>query len=86
MECNASQIKTQFLGHLGMIATVIERLGIVEKVNARIPVSQEKGSKVSRGIRLAAMILHALGFVDDRLYLFPEFLRDQPLQRLFGET
>ena len=32
------------------------------------------------------MILNASGFIDHRLYLFPEFLKDKPLQRLFGET
>ena len=86
MEFNAAQVKTEFLGHLGILTAVIERLGIVEKVNARISVSKEKGSKVSMGVRLAAMILNALGFIDHRLYLFPEFLKDKPLQRLFGET
>ena len=44
---NAAQVKTEFLGHLGILTAVIERLGIVEKVNARISVSKEKGSKVS---------------------------------------
>ena len=37
------------------------------------------------GVGLAAMILNAVGFIDHRLYLFPEFLKDKPLQRLFGE-
>ena len=57
MEFNAAQVKTEFLGHLGIFTAVIERLGIIEKVNARISVSKEKGSKVSMGVRLAAMIL-----------------------------
>jgi len=43
MEFNAAQVKTEFLGHLGIFTAVIERLGIVEKVNARISVSKEKG-------------------------------------------
>ena len=33
------------------------------------------------GVRLAAMILNALGFIDHRLYLFAEFLKDKPLQK-----
>ena len=67
MEFNAAQVKTEFLGHLGIFTAVIERLGIIEKVNARISVSKEKGSKVSMGVRLAAMILNALGFIDHRV-------------------
>jgi transposase len=39
---------------------------------------------VSHGERIAAMILNGLGFIDSRLYLFPEFLSDKPLDRLFG--
>jgi hypothetical protein len=42
------------------------------------------GSKVSHGERVAAMILNGLGFIDSRLYLFPEFLSDKPLDRLFN--
>jgi hypothetical protein len=35
------------------------------------------------GERLAAMVLNALGFMDDRLYMFPEFLKNKPFDRLF---
>ena len=30
------------------------------------------------------MILNGLGFMDDRLYMFPEFLKSVPVQRFFG--
>jgi len=75
MKFNAAQVKTEFLGHLALLTAIIERLGIVEKVNARISVC----AKVSMGTRLAAMILNGLEFIDHRLYLFPEFLKDKPL-------
>jgi len=55
MEFNAAQVKTEFLGHLGILTAVIERLGIVEKVNARISVSKEKGVKSEHGY---AFIFH----------------------------
>jgi hypothetical protein len=35
MEFNAAQVKTEFLGHLGVLTGVIERLGIVEKVKCK---------------------------------------------------
>ena len=31
-----------------------------------------------------AMILNGLGFIDDRLYMFPKFLENKPVARLFG--
>ncbi len=36
------------------------------------------------GERVAAMIFNGLGFVNTRLYMFPEFFRNKPLDRLFG--
>ena len=36
------------------------------------------------GERVAAMILNGLGFIDTRLYMFPEFLENLPVNRLFG--
>lgn len=30
------------------------------------------------------MILNGLGFVNDRLYMFPEFMETKPIERLFG--
>lgn len=35
------------------------------------------------GQRIAAMIFNGLGFIDDRLYMFPEFLSNKPVDRLF---
>lgn len=81
----AEDMRGQVLDHLGLVASVIERLKLVEKIDARIPVSKEKGAKVSMGQRVAAMILNGLGFTDDRLYLFPDFLKNKPVERLLGE-
>jgi len=36
------------------------------------------------GKRMIAMILNGLGFIDDRLYMFPQFLENKPIDRLFG--
>lgn len=66
------------------MAAVINRLQLVEKIDARLPVSKEKGAKVTMGQRVAAMILNGLGFTDDRLYLFPDFLKNKPIERLLG--
>lgn len=76
--------KTQHLGHLGLVAAKIHELGIIDFIDRRIPVSKEHGAKVTMGERVAAMILNGLGFIDSRLYLFPEFLKGKPIERLFG--
>jgi transposase len=74
----------QELNHLGLVSAVISRLKLVEKIDARIPVSKESGAKVSMGQRVSAIILNGLGFTDDRLYLFPAFLENKPVERLLG--
>lgn len=81
----AEDVQGQVLDHLGIVASVISRLKLVEKINSRIPVSKEKGAKTTMGQRVAAMILNGLGFTDDRLYLFPEFLKNKPIERLLGK-
>lgn len=77
-------MRGQALDHLGLVASVISRLQLVEKIDARMPVSKEKSAKVTMGQRVAAMILNGLGFTDDRLYLFPDFLKNKPIERLLG--
>ena len=79
-EENAS---SQVLDHLGLVASVIKDIGLISKIDERIPVSKEKGAKLTIGQRVAAMILNGLGFMDDRLYMFPQFLENKPVHRLF---
>jgi len=78
------QVSSKVLDHLGLVASTIEKLGLVEKIDQRIPISKAKGAKVTIGQRVAAMILNGLGFIDDRLYMFPQFLKNKPVDRLFG--
>jgi transposase len=67
-------VRGQVLDHLGLVSSVISRLKLIEKIDARIKVSKDKGAKITMGQRMAAMILNGLGFTDDRLYMFPQFL------------
>lgn len=80
-----TEVQGQVLDHLGLVASVIDRLKLVEKIDARLKVSMDKGAKVTMGQRLAALILNGLGFIDDRLYMFPEFLKNKPVERLLGK-
>lgn len=78
------RFSTQHLGHLGLVASKIDSMGLIGLIDRRLPVSAANGSKVTHGERVAAMIMNGLGFIDSRLYLFPEFLSDKPLDRLFN--
>lgn len=80
-----SQVNGEVIDHLGLIAATIDTLDLIKKVDIRLPVSSNKGSKVSMGQRLSAMILNGLGFIDDRLYMFPDFLSNKPIERLLGD-
>jgi transposase len=74
---------SQPLDHLGLVAATIDNLGLVDEIDRLLPL--EAKAKTTMGQRVAAMILNGLGFVDDRLYLFPKFLSNKPVSRLLGE-
>lgn len=74
---------SQPLDHLGLVAATIDNLGIVDEIDRLLPL--EAKAKTTIGQRVAAMILNGLGFVDDRLYLFPKFLSNKPVSRFLGE-
>lgn len=76
-------IGTDVLDHLGLVAATIEQLGIVKQIDKQLPLTQ--AAKTTHGDRAMAMILNGLGFMDDRLYLFPKFLGNKPVSRLFGK-
>jgi transposase len=80
----SDQIEGKVLDHLGLIASVIHKVDLIELIDKELPVSEERGAKVTMGERVAAMVMNALGFIDDRLYMFPEFMRNKPISRLFN--
>lgn len=82
---SAEQISGKALDHLGLVAATIEKIGLIKKIDKLLPLSKEKGAKTTIGQRVAAMILNGLGFIDDRLYMFPDFLSNKPVDRLLGE-
>lgn len=72
---------TQDLGHLGLVAGMCHELKIAETLDQLLP-STEK--QISHGIAVCAMILNGLGFVNQRLYLVPEFFQNKPVEHLLG--
>jgi len=77
------EIKTLPLDHHGLVAGVFDQLDIANVIDDRIP--KLRNHKLSHSTVIKAMILNGLGFVGQRLYLFPEFYEKLPIERLLGE-
>jgi transposase len=76
-----STYTTQDLGHLGLVAGMCKELKLAESIDQLLPPTEKQ---VSHGTAVCAMVLNGLGFVNQRLYLVPEFFRNKPVERLLG--
>ena len=76
------EIQVKNLDHLGLIAGIVDELGIVETINAQVGIQQ--GEIVNAGLIVKAIILNGLGFVSRPLYLFPQFFQDKATEHLLG--
>ncbi|OYQ62761.1 IS1634 family transposase, partial [Pseudanabaena sp. SR411] len=76
-------MKVSNLDHLGIVAGMIDEMGIVEEINMRIGRSSRE--KVSAGVIVKAMLLNGLGFVSAPLYMFGKFFEGKPTKHLLGE-
>lgn len=71
------------LDHLGLVAGLIDELGLVELIDERI--APHCLEHVSAGQVVKAMILNALGFLSAPLYLFSEFFESKAVSHLLGK-
>ena len=79
-----NSVSSEQLGHLGLVAATIRELGLIERIDSRIELDEQKGGIVSYGRRVAAMVLNGLGFMNSRLYMTPHFFEDKPVAQLLG--
>ena len=79
------ELSTQKIHHLGLVMDVIDQLGITQYIDQELPLDSSKGAIVTMGQRVVAMILNGLGFVSSPLYMYPEFLEDKAVARIFGK-
>jgi transposase len=70
----------KLVDHLGLVAGCYGEIGIGGVIDSAIP--KTGTHKVSHGTCVLAMVLNGLGFVDRRLYLFPEYFDKIACQRL----
>lgn len=78
----ASQMKVENLDHLGLIAGLIDEIGIVQKINELV--GEQPGEIVSPGLVVKAMIINGLGMVSAPLYLFSKFFEGKAIEHLLG--
>lgn len=79
----APQMTVQNLDHLGLVAGIIDQIGIVEKINEIV--GCQPGEIVSPGHAVKAMLLNGLGLVSAPLYLFSKFFEGKATEHLIGQ-
>ena len=77
-------MRIEHLDHLGIVAGIVDELGLVERVNRCLGVNEQQ--IVSPGQAIKAMILNGLGFVSAPLYLYEEFFEGKATSHLIGEA
>jgi hypothetical protein len=78
-----TKLSVKNLDHLGIIATIVDELGIVDYINEQL--QENDRAEISAGLVVKAMILNGLGFTHSPLYLFSQFFEDKPLEHLLGK-
>jgi transposase len=82
MSFKLEEIEIKNLDHLGIVAGIIDEIGVVEKVNELLGVDPRE--KINCGEVVKAIILNGLGFVARPLYLFSNFFKDKAVENLLG--
>lgn len=83
MRMNLASAKAESLGHLGLVASTLHDLDLMNKIDDQL--GRPDSIKVGYGDRVAAMVLNGLGFTNTSLYMTPRFFHDKPMDLLFGK-
>ncbi len=78
-------MKSKELAHLGIVTAMFKKMGIAKIIDKCLPISKEKGAKLTMSQRVLGLILNAVGFLDTRLYMFTKFLKGKPVDKLIGK-
>lgn len=82
MTSSTSEIQVQDLNHYGIIAGIVDQIGLVEQINQIIGVHHQQ--IVTPGQAVKAMIINGLGMVSAPLYLFDKFFAGKATEHLLG--
>jgi transposase len=72
---------TKIVGHLGLVAATYRELGVDKLIDEKLP--KKRNHNITHSVCVLAMILNGLGFVGQRLYLFPEFFMNISYEKLY---
>ena len=75
--------RTRFIGHLGIMVGVFRELEIDKLIDEKLP--KERDHNIPHSVCILAMVLNGLGFIGQRLYLFPTFSRTFLLKGSLGK-
>ena len=78
-----SEIEVQDIDHLGLIAGIVDAIGMEEIINECL--GEHPQEEVSAGVVVKALILNCFGFLSGPLYLFSQFFEGKALDHLLGE-
>jgi len=76
-------IKVERIDHLGIVAGVIQDLGIIDMIDSRI--LPDEREEITTGEAIAGMIINGLGFSDRPISLTPQFFQGKALDILIRE-
>ncbi|WP_339390994.1 DUF4277 domain-containing protein, partial [Crocosphaera watsonii] len=71
------EIQVKNLDHLGIVAGLIDEIGIVKKINNKLGIDVRE--KISAGTVVKSILINGLGFVSRPLYLFSQFFQDKAI-------
>ncbi len=77
-----SKAEIKNIDHLGIVAGLIDEIGIVETINSKLGIDPRE--KITAGILVKAILINGLGFVSRPLYLFSQFFEDKGIEILLG--
>lgn len=83
MTASPLDIRVQDVDHCGIVAGIIDEMGLVEQINRRLGTHPQE--MISAGQVVKAMILNGLGFVSAPLYIFENFFVGKATEHLLGE-
>jgi transposase len=83
MTLSPSSESTTHLGHYGLIAGAFDELDISDLIDDLLP--KKSGHNIPHSTLIKAMCINGLGFIERRLYIFPDFFENLPTERLLGE-
>ena len=78
----ASSIRVLDLDHCGIVAGIIDKMGLVAQINQELGTHPQE--MISAGVAVKAMILNGLGLVSAPLYLFEKFFVGKATEHLLG--